>query len=174
MTDTKEIPLTNSDVFAIVDAADYEWLSAWHLQLSPQGYAYRCTMAGGKRKTVLLHVFILNPLPGLEVDHRNTIRLDNRRENLRICTVLENRRNRSKIAGTTSIYKGVYWHSGGKKWCARIKTNDRTTHIGLFVSEVEAAHAYDLAAAKHHGAFAYPNFPTEAAYLAALAQEQGR
>ncbi len=46
-------------------------------------------------------------------------------------------------------YVGVTYHpnSGGKKWRARIKIESKTTHIGYFLTEIDAARAYDFALA---------------------------
>ena len=44
------------------------------------------------------------------------------------------------------------------KWHAAIAVNGRTTYLGYFDDEVAAAKAYDSAARKHRGQFAYLNF----------------
>jgi len=47
------------------------------------------------------------------------------------------------------------------KYYATIKHNNKTKHLGTFVLEKDAALAYDAAAYKLHGEFAYLNFPDE-------------
>jgi hypothetical protein len=59
----------------------------------------------------------------------------------------------------SSKYKGVCRQTKNSKWLALITLNDRTVRIGAFSTEVEAAHAYDVAARKNFGEFACLNFP---------------
>jgi hypothetical protein len=59
---------------------------------------------------------------------------------------------------------GVYWHSLSKRWMATLKViagdgTRKTTSLGGFVKEVDAALAYDQAAREHHGDKAQLNFP---------------
>jgi hypothetical protein len=98
--------------------------------------------------------------PQSVVDHKNGDKLDNRRENLRICTIAENIRNSktSTKKGKTSRYKGVYWVGRIKKWVARIHVDRKGLHVGVFTDEAEAARAYDVAARQHFGEFARTNF----------------
>lgn len=59
-----------------------------------------------------------------------------------------------------SRYIGVFrYRSPIKPWRALIYVNTRQLHIGLFSSELEAAHAYDIAAKHHFGDRAKLNFP---------------
>ncbi len=149
------IPVTGG-MFALVDAADYEWLSryGWRSSGGTEGYA-RTTIAG---KNVFMHRLIMNPPPGRVVDHVNANRWDNRRDNLRVCTQAENLRNRRSFRGN-SRFKGVHWNERVGKWVASICLNRKLIHLGYFDDEVEAAHAYDRKARELFGPFAYLNFP---------------
>lgn len=51
------------------------------------------------RKKVSLHRFILNPSCEMQVDHINHNPLDNRRDNLRVCSQQENLKNRRTKRG---------------------------------------------------------------------------
>lgn len=95
------------------------------------------------------------------IDHRNLDPADNRLDNLREATKGQNGANRVPKAGATSKYLGVGWHKGAEKWKAAISTGNASRHLGLFVSEVAAALAYDMAAMELHGDFARLNFPHE-------------
>lgn len=173
---TKEILLSKNGKYAgmyvaIVDDEDYEILGNKNWYAEPKGinvYVYRklnqVEKSGRKTRRISLHRFIMNAPDGMEVDHINGNGLDNRRENLRICTRSENAKNIRKHKGVhSSIYKGVRWYSITKRWHAQIsdvtKDGKRTVKsIGYFDDETEAAKAYDIWAHRLHGEFASPNF----------------
>ena len=151
------IPLTKNQ-FAIVDAADYEWLSRYTWSASHCGRTfYAARNAGGR--PVLMHRLIMKPPKGMVVDHIDGNGLNNRRSNLRICTQAENCRNRRPSSGGSSRFRGVYRCRVADRWIANLSVNNRTVYVGLFADEVEAALARDAAARKHHGPYAWLNFP---------------
>lgn len=143
--------------FAVVDDEDYERINK-HKRCVSGGtnysYAYRRLRDG---VTTPMHWEILLPPPGKEIDHRDRDGLNNRRDNLRICTQTQNHMNSKPYAGGTSEYKGVSRKKQNSKWLARITVNKRLIHLGYFQSEKEAAFVYNEAALKHFGEFARPN-----------------
>lgn len=171
---TREIPLTKGKV-ALVDAKDFERVSAvkWHAHRSnPAGrakwYARRLVSTpqadGATRQVpVLLHRFIMDAPPDKQVDHRDGDGLNCRRLNMRIATRTQNARN-CKPCGTSG-YKGVSKSGGGVQnpYRAQIKISGVTRLLGFFPDAVSAAHAYDQAATKLFGEFAWLNFPKESA-----------
>lgn len=125
-----------------------------------------------------MHREILAAPPGAEVDHlrhQDEFGLpvvDNRRANLRIVTLQENRQHRRKHSGGSSIFKGVT--ACGGKWRAKIKVAGKTICLGRFRNEAHAALAYDLAAVEYFGAHALTNFPvpgSRSALFNAMARE---
>ena len=161
----QEIPLTRGQV-ALVDDSDYKFLSQWkwYAHKSPGGfYAARNAPRKNKiRHPIFMHRVILglkykDPQSG---DHQNHNTLDNRQTNLRICTHLENMRNRKLSLNTTSRFKGVYWNKQKKKWRAHIKIDKIAKHLGYFKIEINAALAYDATAIQEFGEFACLNFPS--------------
>lgn len=154
---TKEIVLSQGKV-AIVDDADYEWLSRWKWcasRVPHTCYAIRSVGRGKTQKRTYMHRAILDAPPELWVDHINADGLDNRRANLRLCTRAENNRNRRKHRDTASRFKGIVPSYG--KWIAQIKVNGKRFQLGRFVDEKSAARAYNEAAIRLHGEFAILN-----------------
>ena len=78
---------------------------------------------------------------GLEVDHINHVRNDNRLVNLRFVTRRENMRNQSLSSKNTSGVTGVYFSKAKKKYIAQIKVNQETIYLGIFDTLEEAAAA---------------------------------
>lgn len=147
---------------AVIDVADSRAISVhkWCALVSERKgivYAVRSgrNQPGGK-SLVMMHREILVALDGEFVDHINHNTLDNRRVNLRICTIPENNRNKRRNAKSASRFKGVFLLPGGS-WRARITSNYKGIHIGCFASAKEAALAYDKAASELFGEFAMTN-----------------
>jgi hypothetical protein len=93
----------------------------------------------------------------LEIDHRNHQRSDS--SQIRIATRAENARNASGWANHSSRYKGVSWNKQRRQWYACISVDGRAKSLGKHKTEREAALAYDRAARKAWGAFAFLNLP---------------
>ena len=87
------------------------------------------------------------------VDHINGRRTDNRIENLRPATRVQNQQNSRKPRNNTSGVKGVYWSRAAKKWQTQCRVNGTKYYLGRFVELTDAARAVRLFREKHHGAF---------------------
>lgn len=148
----------SSNKIAIVDSKSFDYLNQWKWSYSRIGYAHRKTGPRKNQKMIYMHRLIMKPKKGQFVDHKNGNKLDNRRNNLRICTKSDNVRN-SKILrkNNTSGYKGVYWRKDKQKWSAAITFNYKTIHLGLFRFRIQAAIAYNRAAIKYFGKYAKTN-----------------
>jgi len=163
----KLLPLSQNK-FAIVDADDYHRLSKykWCVSKTPHtNYAMRRTKGKRingkrvKRKTILMHRFIINAPRRLVVDHINHNGLDNRKANLRLCTRAENSRNRRSLVNKSSRYKGVSYDKERKLFIACIRCKGKKYFLGRFKSEIKAAKAYDKKARELFGVYAFLNFP---------------
>jgi hypothetical protein len=139
----------------MVDDSDYEFLNQfdWTYYKRKKRLEYAIAWINGK--SVRMHKLIMGlpPEPGLTVDHINGDRLDNRRMNLRWATRQQQCANRSKIEGSSSKYRGVYWDSHEKIWRAEISGRK----LGCYYDEVEAAKVYNKIAKKRYGEFAKLN-----------------
>lgn len=68
-------------------------------------------------KKISLHRFIMNCPKNMVVDHINTYdHLDNRRTNLRICTIQENMQNQRISSKNTSGIQNITWDKTRSKW----------------------------------------------------------
>lgn len=147
------LPLTQGK-WTLVDVDVFDALQGRKLWLNGAGKYASLTRPIGKLQYGL-HRFVLG-LNGSEntlVDHINCNTLDNRRSNLRFATRAENARNvkpRGKLK-----YKGVRLQGG--KWYARISLNKKVFELGAYKTITEAARAYNEAAKRLHGEFAWLN-----------------
>ena len=124
---------------------------------SKQKYGFQLSVRINKERYLIHRVIFLwhhGYMPD-EIDHIDRDNLNNKIENLRAATRSQNNANR-RHKPHSSKFMGVHL-SQGKYWCAMIKINGKTTHIGYFKSESEAALAYNQYAIKHHGEFANLN-----------------
>lgn len=139
----------------LVDDEDFRRISSWNWYATNCGgkwYAVRKNPAGKPYK-IYLHRFLLEPPPGLVVDHKNGDTLDNRRKNLRLCTRSQNQFNQGKQKRTKSGLKGAYQTPGGG-WYSKIAAFGQSHFLGTFPSKQKAHQAYKRAAKKLHREFA--------------------
>ncbi len=156
----RRIPLTKGKE-ALVDDQDYKYLMQWNWHVSDNGFGNLYAKSNVKPTTNFMHIVITERMgfaSSSNVDHRNGDGLDNRRMNLREATKVQNGRNRGPIKGSVSGYKGVHWFARDNRWRARIVIEKgREQHLGYFDDKIEAAKAYNKAAKKHFGEFAWLN-----------------
>jgi len=153
---TKLIPLTQ-DKFAIVDAEDYDHLMQWKWALATKGYAQRCyhDKAAKRSRTLFMHRYIMNASEGEVCDHIDGNKLNNSKNNLRLCTRSQNGFNSRPNKGLS--HKGIYWCKKSEKWRAQIIFQGASICLGAHQNKIEALRAYDEAALKYGGEFALTN-----------------
>lgn len=161
----KRIPLSKG-LFAIVDDDKFDELNQfrWCAVESHGGYyALRNIKVDGKwGQQEFMHKRLLGIGKGVQGDHINGNKLDNRLENLRPCTQQQNgwntRKPRMKQGkAPKSQYKGVF--KVGRYWRAMIQHEGKRVCLGYYNHEDEAAWAYDMAASHWRGEFASLNYP---------------
>jgi len=152
----KSIPLLNSDKSALVDDCDYERISAVGWRFHALGYATKGGPRQGQR--LYMHRVVIGAVKGECVDHIDFNKLNNTRENLRICSPSENVRHKHAQRGKKfTKFKGIYWRPKRKSWEASIFFNGTSHYLGHFSEEKEAAEAYNRAAILHYKDFAHLN-----------------
>lgn len=156
----KEIKLTKGKI-ALVDDEDYEFLMQWKWSVTKGRYTFyaeRVAPIDGRQKKISMHRLILGLTdPNIEGDHIDHNGLNNQRSNLRAATCSQQSYNRRNRKNSLSKYKGVCFHKAQKKWVSRISVPNKRIHLGYFDTELEAAFAYNNAAKKLHGDFAFLN-----------------
>jgi len=163
-----------SDIYAVIDDEDYEKVinavrnkrsrkeGKWyaHIPAGSKHYA----MSGGRRKSI--HRVVMGNPKGMCIDHINGDTLDNRKQNLRICTKAQNSQNKKLRRDSASGFKGVAKEPSGR-YSAYIGDPNtaypkkRHIRLGTYSTAEEAARVYDRNALKLHGEYAYTNFPIE-------------
>ncbi|MEN1919816.1 HNH endonuclease [Enterobacter asburiae] len=103
---------------------------------------------------------INGPIPeGMEVDHINHVRADNRIENLRLISQSDNARNKSLPSTNTSGEIGIHWNKKLSKWHVQINADGKRKFVGVYESMEEAKQARDKVKAEHgyHANHGLPN-----------------
>ncbi len=155
-----QIRLTNGKI-TLIDKA-FSWLSQWKWT-EQGGYAYR-RVGNSRNKTIkgiFMHREILKVPKGKFTDHINGNKLDNRVKNLRIVTKSQNGANVAKRKHSLNSYKGIHYLKFGKRqkrWEARITIKRKVHSIGRYLTQKQAAKAYDQRAKELFGEFAQLNF----------------
>ena len=80
---------------------------------------------------------------GLEIDHINGNKLDNRIENLRVVSHRKNGQN-MKVHRDGQLV-GCYYHKRVKRYVSKIQINSKLIHVGYYETEQEAHEAYKIA-----------------------------
>ena len=141
--------LTSKGEVVIVDGDVLQILPKGCLHIAGNGYARIQTRKNNKCKNLLIHRVILGlvSFDGLEVDHINMDKLDNRRANLRLVTRSVNQLNKTKAFSSNSTgFLGVHIDRRrvSKPFRASIELNGKKVTLGSYATAEEAHSVYML------------------------------
>lgn len=128
---------------------DWDLVTKHSWSVDPRGYL----AATYKQKHLVLHRLIMNTPKGFVTDHINGDKLDNRRENLRICTQQQNSMNTQVSRNNKLGVKGVSMTAFGK-YRARIMLNGIEIRLGNFETLDKAIQARKKAECDYFGEYA--------------------
>lgn len=124
-----------------IDKDDIEKVKkySWFVSQSKQGVFYVMTSSGAKR----LHRYIMDCPKGLVIDHINHDTFDNRKRNLRICTVDENCKNTKWYKNNKTGEKYISFNKKGKSYIISRTVNKKSVYIGSAKTLKEAIEIRD-------------------------------
>jgi HNH endonuclease/AP2 domain len=89
--------------------------------------------------------------PELQIDHKDQNPTNDKPDNLRLATNVQNQGNSGPPSHNTSGVKGVRWDKKNQNWKAQISIGNKNQHIGCYPSIALAAEAYRAKAIAHFG-----------------------
>ena len=155
--------LLAGDTIIRVSESDWHFLAKFTWGMMNLGYPMTQFKCGDEHKVKLMHILLLGTKKGMVIDHKNLIKTDNRRENLRFVTRSHNAqntppRNSLGLKGVTETPCGTF--------AALIVQNGVRHSLGNYKDRFVAAYAYDCAALELYGEDAYLNkAPAPEAYV---------
>jgi len=126
------IKLTQNKKTKVCDCCYDKVSSKWHYD---GFYAARKQWNKTTKKydSLRMHAVIMNTPKGMDTDHINGDKLDNRCSNLRICTRSQNKVSSSlNRKDNTSGHKGVHFDKSRGKYMAHISVGGRMSNLGRF------------------------------------------
>lgn len=147
--DVEELRKTFRIRDGILERIDYRYLSGkWKpVKLRANSLGYCQVKFNGRMVYYHTIVWCLSTgkdIPqGLEIDHINGNKIDNRIENLRLVTRRRNSQNRKEHRDGKLV--GCYYHKRDRMYMASISISGKDIHIGYFTTEKEAHKAYKIA-----------------------------
>lgn len=135
---------------AVIDLEDIERCKKYKWFL--KGNYVACSF---NKTKIYLHHYILDieniKETGLEVDHKDRNKLNNRKNNLRVTTININRANINAKKDNKSGIKGVYYFERTNKWRTNITINKKNIHLGYYENLEDAIKARKEAEVKYYG-----------------------
>lgn len=101
----------------------------------------------------LVWLYCFQEWPSEHLDHINGIKNDNRLDNLREASNIENSYNIKAHKDSSTGIKGIYFNKANNNYRAQIRYNGKTISLGSFKTPEEASLAYNIKAKEIHGEF---------------------
>lgn len=120
--------------------------------LNDKGYVIVSYMGGRHKGHRLAWYLMTGEWPTQPIDHINRNRSDNRWDNLRLTTPIENAQNSDYVRGNVAK-RGVRYRERDGSYEARIIIDGQRYQLGSFSTEEEASKAYEDARAQAHLAY---------------------
>ena len=146
----KEIVLTVEEVGRLLSYNEFTGDLIWRVNRGGKkvGDVAGCMHSGGYRQVSINGTLYLSHRVALllhngvwppdQVDHKNHVRDDNRINNLRMVSSLENCRNQELRGVSRSGVTGVYWYKAYSNWTAQIMVRGRNIFLGYFDDKRDA------------------------------------
>lgn len=143
-----DIVLTTGDKVQVSEE-DFAHLNQFDWAPDPKGYVRRSV----DNKTTFMHHEVLKRMgceipDGMEADHKDRNKFNNRRDNLRVVTRSVNSINRELHANVSGC-PGVTYNRQDNCWMAKLQINKRSIFLGRF-KKLEDAIAARKAAEKRY------------------------
>lgn len=119
------------------DLEDYDLIKEYYWVINENGYlsTNNNKRENDKRRKIKMHQLIMKDS---NIDHINRNKLDNRKINLRVCSIIENNRNKGMSKNNTSGIIGVSWDKENNKWVAQITVSGKNKKLGRFKEKEHA------------------------------------
>ena len=138
----------NNKLKCFIDAEDFEKINKynWHCQKDGNTYYARTVV---NKKHYSMHRIIMKAQQGQIIDHINRNGLDNRKNNLRFCTIRENSLNRKINIRNKTGYTGISIDKQSGKYKVTFEKYRKSYHGGYFEKIEDAIKARKLLEAKY-------------------------
>jgi hypothetical protein len=118
----------------IIDDEDYATLSGMSWHVNTNGYVVWRGLKDGVKRTIRMHRLLTNAPEGMDVDHINGERTDNRKSNLRIVTRSQNLLNK--------VCDGTWLDKRRGTWQVEVRVEKKKYYFGAYKDKGEAMHVY--------------------------------
>lgn len=153
----------NDKTSFVIDSSDFQLVSKYTWFKGKRGYptAHYSRKLKASSRTFTLHRLLFGFPESGDIDHIDGNKMNNRRENMRLCSHQQNMFNQKKRCTNSTGYTGVSFSKSAKKYEAYIHHNGKKKNLGLYRTAVEAAIARDKAALEYFGEYARLNLPMD-------------
>ncbi len=116
------------------DLEDYDLIKNYSWFVKANGYVTSRIRYNKKQREIKIHRFIMNCNFGDKkiIDHKNGMKNDNRKCNLRFANKYSNRQNVIHRPNSTSGITGITFDKEKQKWRSRITVKRNVIHLGYF------------------------------------------